>query len=179
VHRRLIALALALCCGALTACPIARKDTLSADVCHNPAPPWTALPSAEQLRAAAASVTHVVLGRVRYTGIATEEEHGRQRQLGYVVVDILGFYKGDAWIVHPRMQRAFPLLSEPSAHGELACRQGEELFFFVRLPGREARPWPGGAPDPVLRAFGENSVELELVVPESDRERVLEALAAP
>jgi hypothetical protein len=172
--RRLVAIALAC---ALPACAGARKDTLSADVCHNPPPAWPALPSAERLRAATASATHVVHGRVRWTGTVSEAEHGRQRQLGYVIVDVLGFYKGDAWNVHPRMQRAFPLLSDARAHDQLACRTDEELFFFVRLP-TEPRPWPGGAPDPVLRAFGENSVELELVVPESDRARVLEAVAA-
>jgi hypothetical protein len=162
----------------VSACAVARKDTLSADVCHAPAPPWTEAPSTDRVRAAAAAATHVVLGRVRWTGIASEEELGRRRELGYAVVDVLGFYKGDAWTVDPRMQRAFPLLSEPSAHRLLACRGGEELFFFVSLPGASPRPWPGGAPDPVVRAFGENSVELALVVPETERARVLDAIAA-
>jgi hypothetical protein len=165
---------------AAAACSISRKDTLSADHCREAAPPWSRPPpSTNELGAAAASVSHVVLGRVRWTGTATDEDGDRRRELGYVVVDVLGFYKGDAWAVDPRMRRAFPLLGSPNAIGPLACRSGEEFFFFVTLPGAAARPWRGGAPDPVVRAFGENSVELALVVPEAERERVLTALGMP
>lgn len=159
---------------ALGACVPARRDTLVADVCRD-APEALAAPS-DGLEEAARKATHVVRGRVRWTGLALDEDGETRRELGYVVVDILEFHRGDAWSVDERMRRAFPLLGAPERLKPLGCRHGEALFFFVRLPGPEDPPRPGGVPDPVFRAFGDRAVELVQYAPESEQLRVAEAL---
>lgn len=161
---------------ALCACGGTRKDTLSADVCRETPAEWSELIPAAELRARAAAASHVVRGRIRWTGSVIDVEHTSQRELGYVVVDILEFHQGDAWSVDPRMRRSFPLLGNQPELRALNCRTGEAFFFFVDLSGES---WPGGTPDPVFRAFGERAVELVAIVPESAAESVRAALAAP
>ena len=163
----------------LAACVGRPKDTLVAHSCRQAPPSWSqAVPSRDELKRRASSVSHVVRGRLRWTGSAIDEEPGSQRELDYAVVDILEFHRGDAWSVSPRMRRSFPLLAESPALEALRCREGEAFFFFVDLPGRSAKEWPGGAPDPAVRAFGEDAVELVAIIPEEERERVQAALAA-
>lgn len=162
--------------AAVSACGATRKDTLVADVCSD-APPALPTVTAEALDAAARAASHVVRGRVRWTGIANDEEGAQHREYVYVVVDVLEFYRGDAWSVEPRMQRSFPLLAERSVLGGLACRNGEAFFFFVDLPEPSAPPRPGGVPDPVFRAFGDRQVRVHAIVGEAERDRVAAALA--
>jgi hypothetical protein len=159
---------------ALAACVPARRDTLVADVCRDAPEPLQA--DLAGLEAAARAATHVVRGRVRWTGLAIDEDGETRREFGYVVVDILEFHRGDAWSVDPRMRRAFPLLGPPERLKALGCRQGEALFFFVSLPGPEDSARPGGVPDPVFRAFGDRAVALLAFAPESEQPRVAEAL---
>jgi hypothetical protein len=140
------------------------------------APPPFVGPAAD-LRAAARSASHVIRGRVRWTGLSVDQDGERRTELRYVVVDILEFHRGDAWSVDPRMRRAFPLLADDDAIQSLACREGEAFFFFATLPGPNTPQRPGGVPDPIYRAFGDRSVELVALVPESERAQVVEALA--
>jgi hypothetical protein len=159
---------------AVSACPPARRDTIVADVCNDAPGPFAA-PRGD-LDAAVKVASHVVLGRVRWTGQAFDEDGEKRREFAYVVVDVLEFHRGDAWSIDPRMRRAFPLLAAPALLGPLACRDGEAFFFFVKLPGPADPPRPGGVPDPVFRAFGDRSVEVVAIAPESDRARVSETL---
>ncbi|MEZ4220688.1 MAG: hypothetical protein R3B13_07135 [Polyangiaceae bacterium] len=177
----------ALLVTALGACGQRRRDTVTPAVCPNIPPAFPSV-SDDRLRQALAQASHVVRGRVRFTGEAHKFDGRRTIRYLYVIVDIVEFRKGEAWTLPGRYQRAFPILvleegkSEMDAFNQrtaaetdalqLTCREDEAFWFVMDLPREQRRP-RYEMPDPVMRAFGPLDVRLHAILPETEGDRLL------
>ena len=179
---------------AITSCSPRAKDSASPDTCpHDPSSQFPEIGDEELAKAA--GVSHVVVGRVRWTGGATANEYNGYRAYRYVIVDIDEFLRGDPWSVAPKYRRSFPLLTLVSTRNDkdesqaprdrkselvtaLECRNEESFLFFVELPSEERLQRASARlPGPVERAFGPYDVPLHGVLPASERERLMKKLA--
>ncbi len=188
---RFAVLALGLAFGlALSCAPLARDSVRPAICRHDPA----ALPELDEatLAEAVKAASHVVRGRIRFTGEALNQDGRSQQRYIYVIVDALEFLKGDPWQLPGRYGKSFPILAldegrsdnphfnlEPGQRAvasALMCREDEALWFVVDLPDVQRRP-PHEMPDPVVRSFGPLDVRLHAVVQEVQRDQLVRALS--
>ncbi len=190
--RRSIAVAQVLVvCAVTLACGARAKDTVHPAACTRDPLPLPELNAAE-LTVAVKRASHVVRGRVRFTGSAVNYDGGKELRYVYIIVDTLEFLKGDPWQVPERYRKSFPLLVLDSGKSEsphfapegsvaamaqaLSCREEEALWFALDLPNAQRRPLHE-IPDPVRRSFGPLDVRLHAAVAETQRDRLVKALS--
>ncbi len=176
---------------ALAGCAPPARDTVHPAICHRDPEELPRLDAAG-LAAAVHRASHVLRGRVRFTGDAVNRDGRREQRYRYIIVDALEFLKGDPWQVPGRYRKSFPILVLEEGQSEsqhfnprptdkalaaaLACREGEALWFVLDLPDPQRRPLHE-MPDPVRRSFGPLDVRVHAVAQKSQRDQLLSAVS--